>query len=150
MKNLFQKQDTDEILDRLNNLRPDSPRLWGKMSPAQMLAHCNVTYELVYDNKHPKPGPFMRLILRLLVKNKVVSHVPYKPNNPTAPVFIIREDKDFETEKARLSAYIRRTQELGEAYFDQKESHSFGRLSKDEWNNMFYKHLDHHFRQFGV
>ena len=36
------------------------------------------------------------------------------------------------------------------AYFDKKESHSFGLLSVKEWNTMFYKHLDHHLNQFGV
>ncbi|HEY0895811.1 MAG TPA: DUF1569 domain-containing protein [Sphingobacteriaceae bacterium] len=150
MKNLFSKQDTEEILDRLNSLTPQSPRLWGKMTVSQMLAHCNVTYEMVYDNCHPRPNPLMRLILRLLVRNKVVSETPYKPNGPTAPAFLVKDDKDFETEKARLAGYIRRTQELGADHFEQKESLSFGKLSKDEWNNMFYKHLDHHFRQFGV
>ena len=60
------------------------------------------------------------------------------------------DDKDFETEKRRLIDYLRRTQELGENYFDGKESLSFGRLNKQQWNNMFYKHLDHHLRQFGV
>ncbi len=150
MKNLFSKQDMAEMLGRLDRLTPQSTRLWGKMSVSQMLAHCNVTYEMVYDNRHPKPNPLMRLILRLLVKKKVVSETPYKPNGPTAPAFLVKVDKDFETEKARLADYIRRTQELGADYFDQKESLSFGRLSKAEWNNMFYKHLDHHFRQFGV
>ena len=37
-----------------------------------------------------------------------------------------------------------------EDYFDGKESHSFGPLNKTEWNNMFYKHADHHLTQFGV
>jgi len=40
--------------------------------------------------------------------------------------------------------------ELGEAHFDKKESHSFGVLTKGEWDTMFYKHLDHHLGQFGV
>lgn len=150
IKNIFNRKDSDEILERLNKLTPDSQPLWGQMNVSRMLAHCNVTYELVYENKHPRPGPFMRLILRLLVKKKVVSDAPYKKNNPTAPVFKITDDRDFETEKARLSDYIVRTRELGEEHFDGKESVSFGKLSKDEWNNMFYKHLDHHFRQFGV
>ena len=43
-----------------------------------------------------------------------------------------------------------KTQELGEAHFEGKESHSFGPLNKTEWNNMFYKHADHHLTQFGV
>lgn len=150
IKNIFNRKDSDEILERLNKLTPDSQPLWGQMNVSRMLAHCNVTYELVYENKHPRPGPFMRLILRLLVKKKVVSDAPYKKNNPTAPVFKITDDRDFETEKARLSGYIVRTRELGEEHFDGKKSVSFGKLSKDEWNNMFYKHLDHHFRQFGV
>ena len=41
-------------------------------------------------------------------------------------------------------------QELGVSYFENKESHSFGRLTIKEWNNMFYKHLEHHLTQFGV
>jgi len=80
----------------------------------------------------------------------VVSNQSYKKNNPTAPAFIITNEKEFETEKNNLINYIATTQELGESHFDGKESHSFGRLNKTEWNNMFYKHLDHHLSQFGV
>jgi len=39
---------------------------------------------------------------------------------------------------------------LGEDYFDNRVSDSFGKLSKDQWNNYFYKHLNHHLSQFGV
>jgi SRSO17 transposase len=49
-----------------------------------------------------------------------------------------------------LKAYIIKTQELGATHFEGKESHSFGTLTSTEWNNMFYKHLDHHLGQFGV
>ncbi|WP_306354160.1 hypothetical protein [Flavobacterium sp. '19STA2R22 D10 B1'] len=59
-------------------------------------------------------------------------------------------DKDFELEKNRLINYIQKSQQLGENYFDGKDSHSFGKLTKTEWNNMFYKHLNHHLSQFGV
>ena len=58
--------------------------------------------------------------------------------------------KDFNVEKQRLVDYLNKTQQLGEAYFDNKESHSFGPLNKTEWNNMLYKHLNHHLTQFGV
>ncbi len=150
MKNIFNKTDAAEIINRINNLKADSQNLWGKMGVAQMLAHCNVSYELVYENKHPKPNGFMKFILKTFVKKKVVSEEPYKHNNPTAPAFIIKDDKDFNAEKTRLINYINKTCELGEAYFDNKESHSFGPLTKTEWNNMFSKHLDHHLRQFGV
>jgi hypothetical protein len=49
-----------------------------------------------------------------------------------------------------LINYIKRTADLGESHFDGKESRSFGKLNITEWNNMFYKHLDHHLSQFGV
>lgn len=44
MKNIFQTEVTQEIISRINNLLPNTPALWGKMSVSQMLAHCNVTY----------------------------------------------------------------------------------------------------------
>lgn len=150
MKNIFQKAVTNEIIDRINKLTPESPALWGKMSVSKMLAHCNVTYEMVYDNIHPKPNAFMKFILKNLVKGKVVSEKSYQKNGQTAPQFIIKDEKEFEKERARLIGYINKTQELGETHFDGKESHSFGKLTKTEWNNMFYKHLDHHLNQFGV
>ena len=89
-------------------------------------------------------------MLKTFVKNAVVSEKPYKKNGPTAPEFLIKDEKNFDTEKNRLIVYITKTQELGDNYFDNKESHSFGKLTKTEWSNMFYKHLDHHLNQFGV
>ena len=73
-----------------------------------------------------------------------------KKNSRTAPAFLIANERDFEIEKKRLIDHLTKTQELGEDYFDNKESHSFGPLTKTEWNNLFYKHLNHHLEQFGV
>ncbi|MRX70471.1 Protein of unknown function [Flavobacterium resistens] len=150
MQNIFQKEDCDQFVKRINLLTPDTKGFWGKMTVAQMLAHCNVTYEMVYDNIHPKPNGFMKFILRLLAKKTVVGDKPYPRNVGTAPQFIIKNDRNFEIEKSRLIAYINKTQELGEKEFEDKESLSFGKLTSKEWNNMFAKHLDHHLSQFGV
>ncbi|MCP1996404.1 DUF1569 domain-containing protein [Flavobacterium sp. HSC-61S13] len=150
MKNIFNKEVTDEVIHRINRLENDTKPLWGTMNVAQMLSHCNVSYELVYEDGFPKPGTFKKLLLTWFVKQAVVSEKPYKKNGPTAPEFIIKETKDFYIEKQRLINYIIKTQELGENYFEGKQSHSFGRLKAVEWNNMFYKHLDHHLTQFGI
>jgi len=150
MENIFDQNVSNKIIDRINQLQPETKASWGKMNVAQMLAHCNVTYEMVYENIHPKPGFFTRLMLRLFVKSSVVNDKPYKQNAQTAPQFIIKEEKDFAKEKARLVTYIKRVQKEGVAVFEGKESHSFGPLSATEWNNLFYKHIDHHLRQFGV
>lgn len=150
LANIFTKPVSDGVISRINKLTPETRPLWGKMDVAQMLAHCCVTYEMVYDNKHPKPNFLMRLMLKSFVKKLVVNEAPYPRNSRTAPAFLISGPKDFEKEKYRLTDYIIRTQQLGEAHFDGKESHSFGPLNITEWNNMFYKHLDHHLSQFGV
>jgi hypothetical protein len=150
MESVFNHADVAKLIDRINKLTPTTQPLWGKMSVGQMLAHCNVTYEMAYTNKHPKPNALMKLVLKLLVKNKVVSETPYKHNIPTAPAFLIKEDKNFESEKTTLIDHINKTLQLGEKYFDARESHSFGKLTVAEWNNMFWKHLDHHLSQFGV
>lgn len=151
IKDVFNPKDVAEIIERINQLTSQSTPQWGKMSVSQMLAHCNITYEFIYEpDKHPKPNAFMKFILKTFVKSKVTNDMIYKPNNPTAPAFIIKDEKNFESEKTRLISYIHLTLETGADYFDNLESHSFGKLTKKEWNNMFYKHLDHHLRQFGV
>ncbi len=92
----------------------------------------------------------MKFIMKSFIKKIVVSETPYKHNSQTAPAFVITDSRNFDNEKSRLIDYINKTQNLGEANFDNKVSHSFRALSKTEWNNMFYKHIDHHLNQFGV
>lgn len=150
MKNIFDQSVSNEVVARINTLTPTTPANWGKMNVSQMLAHCNVTYELVYDNTHPKPNAFMKFIMTALIKKSVVNETPYKHNGSTAPMFVIKSDKDFNAEKARLINYINKAQQDGATFFEGKESHGFGKLTTQEWNNMFYKHLNHHLTQFGV
>jgi len=150
LPNIFSKEVSEQIINRINQLTPQTQAKWGKMNVAQMLAHCNVTYEMLYENKHPKPNAFLKLFLKAMVKNTVVNEKPYGNNSRTAPAFLIVDERVFENEKSRLIAYINKTQELGEKHFEGKESHSFGNLNSNEWNNMFFKHLNHHLSQFGA
>jgi len=150
LPDIFSKKVTDEVIARINKLTPATTAKWGKMNVSQMLAHCCVSYEMAYETRHPAPGAFMKLILKMLVKNTVVSETPYKHNSRTAPAFLMTTEKEFATEKARLISYINKTQQRGEKEFHNKPSLSFGPLTATEWNNMFYKHLDHHLSQFGV
>jgi len=150
MKNLFDPKEMEETLNRIEALGPDTQALWGKMNVAQMLAHLCVSYEMTYTDKHPRPGAFARFMLKAFVKKAVVGPKPYPKNSRTAPQFIIADEREFNKEKQRLVDYIKKTQDLGAAYFEGKEYVSFGKLSSSEWNTMFSKHLDHHLSQFGV
>lgn len=150
MKNVFDPAITAELIHRIENLSPQSPALWGKMSVDQMLAHCCVAYEMAFTNKHPKANPVMRFLLKAFVKAGVVNEVPYKKNLPTSPAFRIKNEKNFEEEKARLIAFVEQTLAAGESAFEGKESPSFGPMTAKEWDNLLCKHLDHHLTQFGV
>ncbi len=149
-KNIFDKTESQETIARINALSPDKQPLWGKMNVGQMLAHCSVTYDLVYTDKYPKPKGFQKFMIKLFAKNTVVGPKPYKKNIRTAPMFVIADEREFEVEKRRLIENIERTQALGSAHFNGKESHAFGALSDKEWNTLFSKHLDHHLKQFEV
>jgi hypothetical protein len=150
MDSIWSDTYVSEMTGRIGTLTPDTRPLWGKMAVGQMLAHCNVSYEMVYENRFRKPNALMKLILKLLIKPPVVNEKPYKRHSPTAPQFVVKDTKDFAAEKARLLGFIQKTCDLGEAHFHGKASHSFGPLTGKEWNNMFAKHLDHHLRQFGA
>ena len=151
MQNIFDAKDAQNYIDRIQKLTLETQRKWGIMKVDKMLAHCNVSYEMVYEpQKHKKINGIAKFIMTNFVKSKVTNEKPYKQNLPTSPAFKIADEKDFGAEKSRLIGFIQKTQQLGSEAFEGKESSSFGILKADEWNNMFAKHLNHHLEQFGV
>lgn len=151
IRDLFSEQGALETIQRINNLQPGSKPEWGKMSVDQMLAHCNVAYDMAFlSDNYKKPGAFGRFMIKLFVKNAVVGPKPYPKNGRTAPEFIIEGSRNFEDEKVKLINYIRESQKLGRNHFENKASVSMGPLTADEWNTTFSKHLDHHLMQFNV
>jgi hypothetical protein len=150
LPSVFNISDVSTILNRIHSLTPHSEAKWGKMNVSQMLAHLCVSYDLAYGKTVPKYNPFMKLIMRTVIKKMVTNEKTYKPNGPTAPVFVVSDQREFERERSRLIDNINETLTHGSSYFEGRENVSFGKLTAEEWNNMFYKHLDHHLRQFGV
>lgn len=150
MKNIFHPQIVQELIDRINLLTPETTPRWGIMRVDQMMAHCSVAYDMVYDDHYPQSSSFMKFILKTFVKKKVTDETPYPRNGRTAPNFVIMERRDFEQEKKKLIAYLEKTRDLGIAFFEDRNSPSFGKMTAQEWNGLFYKHLDHHLTQFGV
>jgi hypothetical protein len=92
----------------------------------------------------------MKFLMRYVFKKSMVNEVPYKQSLPTAPFFIMADDKDFEKEQKRLLNYINKCQQLGANDLVKQKHQALGTLNAQEWNNLLYKHLDHHLRQFGV
>jgi hypothetical protein len=147
---LFDSAGVQSVEQRIAALTPESRPLWGKMSVSEMLAHVNVAYEMVYTDKHRRPNPIMRWVLKRIVKQRVVGPAPYPHNVPTAPAFRISDVRDFTVERDRLLAYLQQVMNEGPRAFEGRASLSFGPLTASEWNMLFAKHLDHHLQQFGV
>lgn len=148
--NIFDSKTTEKTFERLEKLNYMSKPQWGKMNVAQMLAHLNVAYDLAYERIPYKSSGFKKFILKLLVKPLVVSEKPYKKNSHTAPEFIIADERDFEKEKSKFIDNVKQTEAHGAKYFEGKVSTSFGPMTAKEWSTQFYKHIEHHFTQFGV
>ncbi len=149
--NTFDPKTTEAVLNRLEKLNHTTAPQWGKMNSAQMLAHLNIPYDMENGKKNPKtPGLFGKLMLKLFVKNIVVGEKPYPKNSRTSPDFIVADERDFEKEKALFIANLKETEARGAAFYEGKESYAFGKLTANQWSIQFYKHLDHHFTQFGV
>lgn len=150
LPDIFSPDTTAELFRRIDLLRADTPAQWGKMSASQMIKHCHVPYlqALGYDTK--KPAFMARFLLKYIFKKSMVNEVPYKPNLPTAPAFIVKGEPDLVTEREKLKSLIRETEQKGSTWFEGRKQLAMGELKAVEWNNLLYKHIDHHLRQFGV
>lgn len=149
MKNLYDKSTEEEILRRVDSLRPDSERLWGKMTVAQMLAHCSVAMEVVMGRQNP-PRIFIGRLLSPFLKKTYYEPAPFRRNSPTAPMFVIAGDKDFEKERTHLKALIREFANGGPEKCTRHPHAFFGTFNPEQWSIATYKHFDHHLRQFGA
>ncbi len=138
----------DETVSRLESLEADSPRLWGKMTLPQMLAHCQRPFEVAAGERQAKRG-LIGLLLGGFAKRRFIdSDRPFGQNSPTDPTFLSPEADDFEAERAALIDLVR---DYGENGPITKEPHPFfGPLTEEDWSRLLWKHTDHHLRQFDV
>ena len=149
METLFDVACRDRFLARIDRLRPDSASGWGKMDAAQTMAHCALAVEAATgDTKLSRPL-FARLIGPFF-KGWVIGPKPFSKNSPTHPQLVMKSPKAFERVRARLVAAIRKFHDAEPASAARYEHGFVGKLSGEEWGRMQHKHLDHHFKQFGV
>jgi hypothetical protein len=150
MKNLFEAATVEEVKERVARLRPDSDRLWGKMNPAQALAHCSASIEMAVGEKLPRRILIGRLLGRLAKKSMIVNEKPMPRNVGTDKSLVVSDERDFVAERQRLSEFIDRFAAGGPAVCTKHPHFFFGPLTPVEWAALMYQHLDHHLRQFRV
>jgi Protein of unknown function (DUF1569) len=150
MKNLFEAATVHEVKQRLEQLHPDSVREWGKMNPAQALAHCTAAMELALGERKPPRLLIGRIIGPAIKKKAFREEEPMRKNSPSVPGLIVADERDLTTERERLASIIDRFAAAGPEGCTSHPHSFFGRLTPDEWSMWMYKHLDHHLQQFGV
>lgn len=147
MKNLFNDFAYAEIQERLNKITPETKPNWGKMDVGQMLHHCQKPLEIALQQKNHKLKS--NLLAKWFFKKSLYNDKPWVKNLPTPKAFKVVDPKEFITEKSVLEGLMKEFN----AQKDKKDwpPHPvFGSFTTDQWGMMQYKHLDHHFRQFGV
>jgi len=150
MKNLFEPARVTELQSRLARLRPDSERQWGKMTPAQAVAHCSIAMTWAVGDTIPDRMFVGRLIGRIVKSVALGNDEPMRKNSPTAPTLVVRNEPEMEAERSRLRGLIDRFAAAGPSGCTTHPHTFFGPLTPNEWAELMYKHVDHHLRQFGA
>jgi len=149
MKSLFETGPYDEIIERSERLNPQSPALWGKMNVAQMLAHCKEPLKVPLDKiVLKKPNAVMKFLFSFF-KQTLYNDKPWRKGLPTSKEFIITDVRDFQNEKKELLNLIHEFH-AGKNKTEWPPHPFCGQFTSEQWGKMQYKHLDHHYRQFGV
>jgi hypothetical protein len=150
MNNLYEPASVAAVKQRIARLRPDSQRQWGKMTPAQTLAHCAVGVDMALGRSKP-PRIFLGRIFGPIAKRSMlVRGEPMRRNSPTASFMKVTDDRDFTAESRRLVGAIDEFADAGPEKCTTHPHLFFGPLTPIEWATLMYQHLDHHLRQFGV
>jgi hypothetical protein len=150
MHSLFTTKVFEEINQRIKNLESNQSAIWGKMNPAQMLAHCSKPLELALNksNSIEKPPVLKKMILSLF-KKQMYNNKQWNKNLPTPKHFKVNDNKDFDLEKNILKSILLKFHQEKDR-INWGEHPMFGKFTPEQWGKMQYKHLDHHLRQFGV
>jgi hypothetical protein len=150
MKNLYEPAALEEVKTRMAQLKPDSQRLWGKMNPAQAMAHCSVAMEMATGKNRPPRILLGRLLGPLAKKAVILKGKPMRRNSFTEKSAIVTDERDFVAERQRLRELIDRFAAGGPGKCTTHPHFFFGQLTPMEWATLQYQHLDHHLRQFRV
>jgi hypothetical protein len=147
MTSIFNAGTRAELLSRLATLEPGAPARWGRMNAPQMLAHCAEGLRMALGEVWIRRG--LPSLIGWAFKKLAYDERPFHQGAPTARELRVADPRDFSIEKTRLLEALHKL-EAGPQAVGNPVHPFFGRLDGEQWGVLLYKHLDHHFRQFGV
>jgi hypothetical protein len=149
MHDLYNSEDNQKIINRIQKIDQSSVRQWGKMSAAEMLFHCRQPLLVGFGEIKLNRSMLGILFGRIALK-QVLSGKPTKKGLPTDKNFKPKGSHDLETEKAKLIEIVGRFATQGPGAITAELHPFFGSLTPEEWSILTWTHLDHHLSQFGV
>lgn len=98
-----------------------------------------------------KPNWFIKLFFGKMIKRAITDDSVYKQGLQTAKEFITH-DKSlvFQEEKSKLIQTIDEFIRFDDKILDKTSHVLFGKMNSHDWRRSQWKHLDHHWRQFGI
>jgi oxepin-CoA hydrolase/3-oxo-5,6-dehydrosuberyl-CoA semialdehyde dehydrogenase len=154
------KQDTfieiteHKIQECLQKLTPECKPKWGTMSPQQMIEHLEYTYRIasgeIQDFEITTPLKILEKVHNTLYNYQ---EMPREYDFPLAEKSQIKDLKHDNLELAKSKMIEARQQylEFFKAYPEAKLKNTvFGEMNRYEWYLLERKHLNHHFKQFGL
>lgn len=147
MHSLWHEKTRQQAITRLQRLTPNSKAKWGRMNAAQMVAHLSDALRMASGELSTTPR---NLAIRYPpLKQLIVYWLPFPKNLPTATELISREPGPWEQETMAL---VHEVEQFGRRNAGNKwpRHPAFGKLSTNAWGVLAYRHIDHHFRQFGI
>lgn len=150
MTHLGQPGATDQLLDRLGRLTPESTRQWGQMTPHEMLCHLADSYRACLGERQVSHA--QTWVMRNIGKYVALrTSMPWPKGVPTRPE-VDAKDKGtrpttFEQDRAAVIELVHRFTKPDIRYAQHP---IFGTMSREDWLIWAWKHPDHHLRQFGL
>jgi hypothetical protein len=146
-KSLSNSRARQELLDRLERLTPEATPLWGMMTAPQMLAH--LADWMLMAKGELRVGAKTRPLRYPPLKQLVIYWLPFPQGVPTAPELISRKPLEWAIEQAAVRKHVQSFENL-DPKAKWPEHPVFGKMTPKAWCVLGYRHMDHHFRQFGI
>ena len=153
MRTLAKDIDKKALLGRLREIKPDSQRRWGKMTPHQMICHLNDSFKSVIGERQVsvrQTNALARLLIRWIALYAPIRWphgVPTMPENDQERGGTLPEE--FKGDLDALAEMIQRVTRP-QRDFQWQRHPLFDEMSEQDWLRWGYLHVDHHLRQFGV
>lgn len=147
MRSMFNDDDRSSMVARIDRVSSGARPRWGKMNAEQMLAHLVESMRMAVGEITPRSK---NLPLRYFpLKQLVIYWLPFPKGAPTAPELLPKESGTIDRGRTELVRLMRLFAErAGQAQWP--EHPAFGKLTRQAWGVLTYRHFDHHLRQFGV